>query len=225
MECHHSFTTDLDSWSQPNYPWHHHRRSLFSILLHNINLYTTSAIWWNIIQLLCDYTKCSLWMEISTGRWRLQEWFRKLQHTNSPKKTLKINHISSIKNASFNPNLVTSCGTVQSHLRLVCRWLTYNSSNDSDTSEDILTAPRVTPDAQVYLEEDKKTSKQYLWMTNTGLLRKCLIELYAYTNMPYCMDYACIHALVLLTSFLCQHHGFEWHFWFWRYHDNIQWWW
>ena len=27
-----------------DYPWHHHRKSLFSILLHNINSYTTSAI-------------------------------------------------------------------------------------------------------------------------------------------------------------------------------------
>ena len=49
---------------------------------------------------------------------------------------------------------------VQSHLRPVCRWLTYSSSNDSDTSEDTLTAPRATPDAQVYLEEDEKEDFQ-----------------------------------------------------------------
>ena len=28
----------------------------------------------------------------------------------------------------------------------------------------------------------------------------------------------------ILTSFLCRHHGFEWHFWFWRHHDNVQQW-
>ena len=32
----------------------------------------------------------------------------------------------------------------------------YSSSNDSDTSEDTVTAPRATPDAQVYLEEGNK---------------------------------------------------------------------
>ena len=115
------------------------------------------------------------------------------------RKMPKIHHVSSI-----DPNLVTPCSMFQSHLRLVCRWLTYNFTDDSDTSEEeTLTAPRATPDAQVYLEEMKqKTSKQYLWMMNIGLLMKCLTELYAYTNMPYCMDYASIHALMQTTYFL-----------------------
>ena len=26
------------------------------------------------------------------------------------------------------------------------------------------------------------------------------------------------------ASFLHQDHGFEWHFWFWGYHDHFQWW-
>ena len=73
---------------------------------------------------------------------------------------LRIHHISSIENALFDPNLVTPCSTVQSHLRLVCRQLTYSSSDNSDTSEDTLTAPRATPDAQVYLEEDDKEDFQ-----------------------------------------------------------------
>ena len=51
--------------------------------------------------------------------------------------------------------------TTQSHLRLVCRWLTYSSSNNSDTSEEeTLTALRATPDAQVYLEEDEEEDFQ-----------------------------------------------------------------
>ena len=49
------------------------------------------------------------------------------------RKTSKIHHISSVENALFDPNPVMPCSTVQSHLRLVCRWLTYSSSNDSDT--------------------------------------------------------------------------------------------
>ena len=48
----------------------------------------------------------------------------------------KLHHISSIENTLFDPNLVTPCSTVLSHLRLVCRWLTYSSSDDSDASED-----------------------------------------------------------------------------------------
>ena len=61
------------------------------------------------------------------------------------RKMPKIHHISSIKNASFDPDLVTPCSMVQSHLKLVCRQLTYRSSNDSDTSEDTPPAPRATP--------------------------------------------------------------------------------
>ena len=49
------------------------------------------------------------------------------------RKMPKIHHISSIKNASFDPDPVTPCNMVQSHLRPVCRQLTYSSSNDSDT--------------------------------------------------------------------------------------------
>ena len=63
------------------------------------------------------------------------------------RKMPKIHHISSIKNASFDPNPVTPCTTVRLHLRPVCRWLTYSSSDNSETSEETLTALRPTPDA------------------------------------------------------------------------------
>ena len=73
------------------------------------------------------------------------------------RKMLKIHHVSSIENALFDPDLVMPCSMVQSHLRPVCRWLTYSSSDDSDTSEDTPPAPTATPtDAQVYLEEDEE---------------------------------------------------------------------
>ena len=86
---------------------------------------------------------------------------RKLQHTNSPKKSAKIHHIYSIENALFDPDLVMPCSTLQSHPRLVCRWLTYSSSDDSDASEDTPPVPRATPtDAQVYLEEDEEEDFQ-----------------------------------------------------------------
>ena len=52
------------------------------------------------------------------------------------RKMLKVHHVSSFENALFDPDLVTSHKSGQSHLRLVHRWLTYSSSNDFDTSEE-----------------------------------------------------------------------------------------
>ena len=80
------------------------------------------------------------------------------------RKMLKIHHISSIENALFDSDLGMPCSMVQSHLRPVCRWLTYGSSDDSDTSEDTPPAPRATPtDVQVYLEEDEEEDFQMGW--------------------------------------------------------------
>ena len=77
------------------------------------------------------------------------------------RKTPKIHLLSRIKNASFNPDSVMPCSTDQSHRRLVCRWLTYNSSNNSDTSEEeVPTALRATPVAQVHLEEEEEEEFQ-----------------------------------------------------------------
>ena len=82
--------------------------------------------------------------------------------------------MSSVDNASFDPDPVTPCSTGQSHLKPVCRQLTYSSSDNIDTSEDEApspsTNPQITPhrpntqpatsratlDAQVYLEEDEE---------------------------------------------------------------------
>ena len=73
----------------------------------------------------------------------------------------RIHHVSSIKYASFNPNLVTPCSMFQTPHRPVHRQLTFSPSNDSDTSEDTPPAPRATPtDAQVYLEEDEEEGFQ-----------------------------------------------------------------
>ena len=61
------------------------------------------------------------------------------------RRTLKIHHISSVKNTSFDPDPVTPHSTGQSHLRLVCRWLTYSSSDNVDTSEDKAPSPSTNP--------------------------------------------------------------------------------
>ena len=125
---------------------------------------------------------------------------------------LKIHQVSSIENDSFDPNLVTPCSTVQSHLRLVCRQLTYSSSNDSDTSEDTLTAPRATPDAHGYLEEDEEEDFQMVplddehWTTEELADRTLCIQEHA---LPHGLcPYPCPYVKYFLSSFLCQHHGF-----------------
>ena len=64
------------------------------------------------------------------------------------RRTLKIHHISSIENASFNPVPVTPHSTRQSHLRPVCRGLMYSPSDDNDTSEDEVSSPHSMPQVE-----------------------------------------------------------------------------
>ena len=120
------------------------------------------------------------------------------------RKMLKMHHISSVENALFNPNLATPCSTVQSHLRLVCRWLTYSSSDNSDTSEDTPTASRATPDAQLYLEEDDEEDFQTVplddehWTTEEAPDRTLCIDEHA---LPHGLcPYPYPHANYLLPS-------------------------
>ena len=111
----------------------------------------------------------------------------------------KIYHISSIKNFLFDPSPVMPCSTVQSHLRLVCRQLTYSSSDDSDASEDTPPVPRATPiDAQVYLEEDEEEDFQTVplddehWTTKEVPDRTLCIHKHALLHRlcPYPSPYA-----------------------------------
>ena len=50
------------------------------------------------------------------------------------RRTSKIHHVSSVENASFDPDPVTphNMSTKESHYRHVARCLTYNSSEDDD---------------------------------------------------------------------------------------------
>ena len=116
----------------------------------------------------------------------------------------KIHHVSSIENALFNPNLVTPCSMAQSHLRLVCRWLTYSSFDDSDNSEDTPTAPRATPDAQVYLEDEEEDFQMVPlddehWTTEEVPDRTLCIHKHA---LPHGLcPYLCPYANYLLPSY------------------------
>ena len=60
------------------------------------------------------------------------------------RRTLKIHHVPSVENASFDPVPVTPCSTRQP----VCRQLMYSPSDDDDTSEDEVSSPRSMPQVQ-----------------------------------------------------------------------------
>ena len=75
----------------------------------------------------------------------------------SLRRTLKIHHVSSIENTSFNPVLVTPCSTRQSCLRPVCRRLTYSLCDDNDTSEDEVSSSHRMPQVQ-YPTPDTRSS-------------------------------------------------------------------
>ena len=70
------------------------------------------------------------------------------------RRTSKIYHVSSVESVSFDPNPVTPHATVtkESHCRLVCRCLTFSSSeeDDDDTPTDEIPSPNSTPPVQYH---------------------------------------------------------------------------
>ena len=72
------------------------------------------------------------------------------------RRTSKIHHISSVENASFDPNLVTSysTGSKESHCRLVHRCLAFSSSeeDDDDMPTDEIPSPNSTPPVQYHTD-------------------------------------------------------------------------
>ena len=72
------------------------------------------------------------------------------------RRTSKIHHISSVNNMSFDPNPVTphSTGTKESHCRLVCKCLTFSSSeeDDDDTPTDEILSPNSTLPVQYHAD-------------------------------------------------------------------------
>ena len=122
------------------------------------------------------------------------------------RKTPKIHHVSCVENTSFDPDSVTPHSTGQSHLRLVCRQLTYSSPDDSDTSEEETpTALRATLDAQEHLEEDEEEDFQMVplddkhWTTEEVLDRTLCIHEHALP--PRLCPYPCPYAKYLLPSY------------------------
>ena len=76
-----------------------------------------------------------------------------LENFNIPtplQRTSRIHHISSIKNASFNPVPVTPHSTRDLPLRPVCRRLIYSSSDNDETAEDDVSSPYNAPQVQYH---------------------------------------------------------------------------
>ena len=124
--------------------------------------------------------------------------------------------MSSVENASFDSYPVTPHSTKESHLRPVCRHLTYISSDDVDTSEDETPSPCINSQVQphrsdpqtsaskqtlhghVYLEEDEEEDFQTVplddihWTTEEILDRPLCIHkhLLPHGLCPYLYQYA-----------------------------------
>ena len=80
------------------------------------------------------------------------------------RRTSKIHHISSVKNASFDPDPVTPCstGTREPHHRPVHRCLTFSSSEeDDDTPTDEIPSPDSIPQVQYYIDASQQPSSKY----------------------------------------------------------------
>ena len=241
MECSSSCSTVLDSWSRSTYPQQCHQLSLQCIFLFNINTYAPSAIWQNIIWLLHDHTKCHIWSKLALEDEGYESGSENLNIPTPLQRTFRIHHISSIKNASFNPVPVTPCSTWDSQLIPVCRRLTYRSSDDDNTIEKRSLPLTVhhkcrtihmihdhclpsTPKTFIFTWKKKRISKPFHQMMNIGLLNKFLTDHYVYTFIATQTIPIPISIFGLPSFLLLWLHGFKWHLWIQRPDDHFQWW-
>ena len=80
------------------------------------------------------------------------------------RRTSKIHHVSSVENASFDPDPVIphSMGTRESHCRHVHRCLTYSSSEEDDgTPTDEILSPDSIPQVQYHIDASPQLSSKY----------------------------------------------------------------
>ena len=78
------------------------------------------------------------------------------------RRTSKICHISNVKNGPFNPVPVTPHSTRESHLRPVCRRLTYSPSDDDDTTEDEVSSPYSMLQVQYHTCDPQTPSSKHI---------------------------------------------------------------
>ena len=130
-------------------------------------------------------------------------------------RTSRIHHISSVENASFDPVPVTPHSTRDLWLRPVGRRLTYSSSDNDETTDDV---PSLAMHSQYSTMDvvhnhclphalfmplytwkkekmEKRTSKLFQWMMNIGPQKKFLADHYVYMNIYYHTD--CVHIWII----------------------------
>ena len=212
MECSHSWTADLVAYTLSNAI-----EEVYSAFFYTASAHT---LWQQPEEILLSLFMTTL---NAAFEWKLaleDEGYKSSSEIfNIPtplRRTSKIHHISSVENASFDPDPVTSCSTGQSHLRPVCRQLTYSSSNHVDSSEDEALSPstnlwttphrpdpqsstsRSTLDVKVYLEENKEEDFQTVplddehWTTEEVSNRTLCIHEHSLPQglCPYPLPYA-----------------------------------
>ena len=104
------------------------------------------------------------------------------------RRTLKIQHVSSIAKASFNTVLVMPCSARQSCLRPVCRRLTYSPCDDNDTSENEVSSPRSIPQVQ-YPTPDTRSSPSKHTLANYEHLEEEADEEEDFQTIPLDNEY------------------------------------
>ena len=155
MECHHSFTTILDSRPRPSHPQHGYRGGLFHIFLLNINSHTLSAIWWNIFGHFMTRLNAAIEWQLALADEGYESGSDTVNLPTPLRKMPRINHDIQHQTCFIQPQSIMPWKMFQTLPRPVHRWLSFSLSDDSDTSEDISPTARTTPaGTQVCLEED-----------------------------------------------------------------------
>ena len=130
----------------------------------------------------------------------------------------KIHHVSSVKNASFDPVTPHSRGTRQSHCKPVRCRLTFRSSDDEDTLtansplpssiaplQNLVVFLQQPPPSVPYpyvitwMKKKKRIFKQFPWKMTIGLWKKFQIDIYAFMNTQYYMNCVHTHAHIWIT--------------------------
>ena len=161
------------------------------------------------------------------------------------RRTSKIHHVSSVENASFDPDPVTPCstGTRESHCRPVHRHSTYSSSEDDNG---IPTNEIPSPDSTLPVQYHTDTILQVhiecvCYPRSRGRRRRRGLPnspiqwwslgyggnpwqafMYSWTFITTWNMSIPMYIFGLLGIILLWHIGFEWYLWVWRPDDYIQ---
>ena len=153
------------------------------------------------------------------------------------RRTSRIHHISCNENISFDPSTPCTTASNQPNHKPVHWWLSFSSSDNEDISSLHSSSHTSTslplnsmgfaksPTKSIYticddLEEEEEEDFQTVALDDDHWITD-----------PVPDRYLCIHEHLLsmpihrfYSSIIPGHIGSQWHFWFWRYNDHLQWW-